>query len=114
MRIPGLARIEDGTSASTKAITDAIDLAGAYLAIARPHHRRHDLPMNFSPDNSWHQRPTRYNSWAWVKPDDIGYTNHRDPALTLRLKKLAAEKILEMRYYGNLPRFRVRRPHLME
>lgn len=117
MSIPGITRV---TAESTDAeILTAIDLAGAYLSIARPHHRQHDFPDNLHLKNySFYEiinddeAKNRPNPWAWVKPQDIGSSSRRNPALLERLKGLVAQDRLEIEYNGLLPRFRVKRSHL--
>lgn len=114
MRIPGLKRV--AANYSDEEIMAAIDLAGAYLTLTRPHHRRDDFCSdlhlrNYNSHEMQHARNLQ-NPWAWVKPADIGPTSTRKTDLLERLKKMTEQGILEMRYHGYLPRFRVRRPHL--
>ena len=119
MKIPGLAQVT--AESPDDAIIAAIDLAGAYLTIARPYHRRNDFPETLSLRSySFYEiihedeARSRPNPWAWVKPDDIGPSSRRNPALLERLKNLSERGLLEIRYDGNLPRFRVKRFHLKE
>lgn len=77
-------------------IVAAINYAGGH----RYPWRRNDFP----------EEGSSYTK-SWVKPQDIGDSNigPGGDALLKRLKIMTTSKILEMKYAGNLPRFRVKR-----
>ena len=106
MRIPGLKNC--GHDYHGHEILTAIVLAGAYIAAANPYHRRHDIPKNKD------RRHLSHSGFAWVIPNDIGYSSTGDTRLLERLKKLTKKGLLEMRYHGDMPRFRVVRKHLVK
>jgi hypothetical protein len=101
MEIPGLNLVTHDSS--VREIMNAINLAGAYIAAANLHHRRYDVPRQ-----SERQKFLTYSGFAWVKPADIGPTSTRNTRLLEKLKRMVESGILEMRYSGSLPRFRVK------
>lgn len=74
-----------------KELTHAIEYAGQFCYAWR----RHDWPTDEEVHTS-----------SWVTPDDIGYSTRKNPDLLKRLKKMASDGVIEMRYYGRRPRFR--------
>jgi hypothetical protein len=98
MEIPGLNLVNHESSA--REIMVAINLAGAYIAAANLHHRRYDRPQK--------EKFRTYSGFAWVKPQDIGPSSTRNTKLLEKLKRMVKAEILEIRYFGSLPRFRVK------
>jgi hypothetical protein len=56
--------------------------------------RRHDWPVDVE------------HVCSWVTPTDIGFSSGGNTELLHRLKKMAEDGVIDMRYHGKRPRFR--------